>query len=109
MEKENEKCKKIGKGFDAMKRNRVMILSSILIPVASLLLPFKVSVGNEIQLGYPFGFLTIFKSAFSAVNTGWHPTVLKLISINLLSFCLDVVAIYILMIALEKIRGKLAK
>lgn len=109
MERENEKCKKIGKGFDAMKRNRGMILSSVLIPVASLLLPFKVPVGNEIRLGYPLSFLTIFKSSFAAVNTGWYPTVLKLISINLLAFCLDVAAIYILMVALEKIRKKLTK
>lgn len=92
-----------------MNRNGVMILSSVLITLASLLLPFKVPVGNEIQLGYPLSFLTIFKSAFAAVNTGWHPTVLKLIAIDLLAFCLDVVAIYILMVALEKIRKKLIK
>lgn len=92
-----------------VKRSYLWILSSVLITLASLLLPFKVTAGNEIRLGYPLSFLTIFKSAFASVNTGWHPTVLKLISIDLLVFCLDVVAIYILMVALEKIRKKLTK
>jgi len=92
-----------------MKRNRAMIAVPILITVASLLLPFKVTAGNEIHFGYPFGYLTIFKSAFTSINTGWHSTVLKLIGIDLFAFCLDVAAIYVVMATLEKIRKKLAK
>jgi hypothetical protein len=88
-----------------MKINRVILIRSVLITVASLLLPFRV-LGNEIRLGYPLSFLSIFKSAFASVNTGWHPTILKLISINLFTFCIDVAAIYILMLVLEKLRKK---
>ncbi|MDF2653693.1 MAG: hypothetical protein K0R19_167 [Bacillota bacterium] len=88
-----------------MKINRVLLIRSVLITVVSLLLPFRV-LENEMQLGYPLSFLTIFKSTFAFVNTGWHPTILKLISINLFTFCVDVAAIYILMVVLVKIRKK---
>lgn len=88
-----------------MKINRVLLIRSVLITVVSLLLPFRV-LENEMQLGYPLSFLTIFKSAFASVNTGWHLTILKLISINLFTFCVDVAAIYILMVVLVKIRKK---
>ena len=90
-------------------KNRVTIQISVLVTVASLLLPFQVTVENEIRLGYPLGFITIFKSAFVSANIGWHSTVLKLIGIDLLAFCFDVVAIYIVVVALEKIRNKLIK
>lgn len=90
-----------------MKRNRATIAVSIMIALASLLLPFKVTAGNEIQFGYPFGYITIFKSAFNSVNIGWHSTILELIGINLFTFCLDVAAIYIVLAALEKVRKKL--
>ena len=72
-----------------MKINRTKITVSVLITVASLLLPFRVTAGNEIHFGYPFGYLTIFKSTFESVNIGWQSTVLKLIGINLFNFCLD--------------------
>ena len=86
---------------DETKIKNARIKISLVITVASLFLPFK-AVGNEIRLGYPLSFLTVFKSAFAAAHTGWHMTILQLISINILPFCLDVAVIYLVVNTLDK-------
>lgn len=86
---------------DETKRKNTRLRISLLITMASLFLPFK-AVGNEIRLGYPLSFLTVFKSAFAGAHTGWHMTILQFISINILPFCLDVAVIYLVITTLDK-------
>ncbi len=86
---------------DEIKRRNARIRISLVITMASLFLPFK-AVGNEIGLGYPLSFLTVFKSAFAGAHTGWHMTIFQLISFNILPFCLDVVVIYLVITTLGK-------
>lgn len=82
------------------------IMTSIIIVLLSIFIPFKGVIKGEILLGFPLKFLSLRPNSLLSIPHE-YTSILQLVTINLLTFCIDILLVYLSISILEKVVAKL--
>lgn len=78
------------------------------IVILSIFLPFKGVVEGVISLGFPLKFVSLRVNNLLYIPHG-YTSILQLMTINLLTFCLDILLFYVIISIFEKIKRKIQR